>query len=143
MGCLATPLYIVRRYHCVFCHLAELSVFEIAYILFRLYRIWDDRKVIKYLLGLAFLICMIVTIVSDGYVLKDLISACLIPNHISKGSYEHSAEVQYLVLDPEYRISTCLYPSKPWYLVGSWGAMVSSLLHLLGDERHIQYTGCI
>ncbi|KZT64510.1 hypothetical protein DAEQUDRAFT_732516, partial [Daedalea quercina L-15889] len=79
-----------------------------SYILFRLYRIWDDRRFIKYVLGTAFVICMTATIVSDGYVLKQL-----------------TAEVEYVVVSAKYSIATCVFPYKTWYLVGSWGGMVA------------------
>ncbi|TFY67382.1 hypothetical protein EVJ58_g1652 [Rhodofomes roseus] len=79
-----------------------------SYILFRLYRIWDDRKFVKYVLGVAFFICMAGTIVSDGYVLKQL-----------------TAEVQYVHFDSVYPAATCVFPKKSWYLIGSWAGMVA------------------
>ncbi|KAH9914754.1 uncharacterized protein B0H18DRAFT_959663 [Fomitopsis serialis] len=79
-----------------------------SYILFRLYRIWDDRKFVKYVLGVAFVICMAGTIVSDGYVLKQL-----------------TAEVQYVQFHAINQAATCVFPKKSWYLVGSWAGMVA------------------
>ncbi|KAH9840989.1 uncharacterized protein C8Q71DRAFT_742696 [Rhodofomes roseus] len=80
-----------------------------SYILFRLYRLWDNRRFVSYVLGGAFVICMIATIISDVFLLRQILS-----------------EVQYAELHGiQAFIETCMFTKKSWYFVGSWAPMVA------------------